>query len=184
MSTPEWQAPAGLRAFLENGPPPVYVGFGSMAGFDKERLLSVVLEALGKRPMVFAPGWSGIDIERLPSNVFVVGNVPHTWLFPRVAAAIHHGGAGTSHAAARAGVPSVVLPFTGDQPFWARRLAEAGVAPDFVPAMRVSVDELAAMVDFTEQPVVRDRVRALGAAMATEDGVAAAVARIERLVNA
>ncbi|WP_369679462.1 glycosyltransferase, partial [Burkholderia ubonensis] len=102
--------------------PPVYVGFGSMAGFDRASLTDALVTALDGRRALFYPGWSGIDTSALPKHVFVVGDTPHRWLFPRTSMVIHHGGSGTTHSAARAGVPSVVVPFAGDQFFWANRL--------------------------------------------------------------
>lgn len=181
LKTPHWAPPGDLLDFLQSGPPPLYVGFGSMSGFDRDRILSVVLEAVGNRRAIFSPGWADFDTKRLPSNFFAVGSVPHTWLFQRVSMVVHHGGAGTSHTAARAGVPSVVLPFAGDQPFWARRLADVGVAPAFIPAAKIKACELARMIEFVEQPSVQRRAKALGAAMAKEDGIAASVEQIERL---
>src|SRR5207342_591527 len=112
-----WSPPEALRAFLEAGEAPLYVGFGSMVGFDRRRVMQCVLDAVGDRRVLFHPGWAGRDAE-LPGNFFIVDDVPHDWLFPRVSAVVHHGGSGTSHSAARAGVPSVVLAFAGDQVFW------------------------------------------------------------------
>ena len=99
-----------------------------MTGFDGARLLDALIEAMAGRRALFNPGWSGIDPKALPDNFLVIGDTPHDWLFPRTAAVIHHGGSGTSHSAARAGVPSIVTPFAGDQFFWAERLRLAGVA--------------------------------------------------------
>lgn len=100
-----WQPPPDLLDFLADGPKPLYFGFGSMAGFDSGRMLAAVIDAAQGRRAVFFPGWSGIRVDELPSNFRVVGPLPHQWLFPRMAVVVHHGGAGTSHTAARAGVP-------------------------------------------------------------------------------
>ena len=118
----------------------------------------------------------------LPKNVFVVGDTPHTWLFPLTSMVIHHGGAGTTHTASRAGVPSIVLPFGGDQAFWAARLASVGVAPPRVRPGKWDCRSLAQMIDFAEQDRVRESANMLGAAMADEDGVATAIEGIEAVV--
>lgn len=127
-TSPAWTPPPALADFLAAGEAPIYIGFGSMAGFDGARLLHALIEALAGRRALFSTGWGGIDPNTLPGNVLAIGDTPHDWLFPRTAAAIHHGGSGTSHSAARAGVPSIVIPFAGGQLFWVERLRRAGVA--------------------------------------------------------
>jgi sterol 3beta-glucosyltransferase len=181
LPTDDWQAPPALEAFLSAGPPPIYVGFGSMAGFDSRRLLDVLVRAIDGRRALFFPGWSGIDPAQLPGNFHVIGSTPHSWLFPRTAAIIHHGGAGTTHAAAAAGVPSIVLPFAADQPFWAARLHAAGVAPAHVSGAKISPAELASMLAYCEREEVRRNAQRLAASMAKEDGIDAAVRFIERI---
>jgi UDP:flavonoid glycosyltransferase YjiC (YdhE family) len=135
-SSPAWTPPAALANLLATGEAPIYVGFGSMTGFDSERLLDALVKATAGRTVLFHPGWSGIDTRSLPGNFLQIGETPHDWLFPRVAAVIHHGGSGTSHSATRAGVPSIVTPFAGDQFFWAERLRCAGIAPPAVDGRR------------------------------------------------
>jgi UDP:flavonoid glycosyltransferase YjiC (YdhE family) len=183
-----WSAPSGvwkptpaLANFLKDGSPPIYVGFGSMAGFDQRTLLTTLIEAIDGQRALFFPGWSGITAMDLPRNMCLIGAVPHDHLFPLTKVVIHHGGAGTSHTAARAGVPSVVIPFAGDQFFWADRLARAGVAPPAVPHTRIHADQLKEMIAWAEQDEVRNRAKALGHAMAQEHGVRYAVEHIEKL---
>ncbi|WP_297325200.1 glycosyltransferase [Nitrosomonas sp.] len=178
-----WEPPAALAEFLSAGEPPIYVGFGSMGGFDRKKLLTAVVGAVAGRRALFFPGWSGIDPALLPKNFFVIGDTPHHWLFPRTAMVIHHGGAGTTHTACRAGVPSVVIPFTGDQSFWAGRLASIGVAPKHAPHAKIDAQKLSSMIAFAENLEVMQRAKALGAAMAQEDGVSCAVEQIERLMS-
>ena len=96
---------------------------------------------------------------------------------------IHHGGAGTTHTASRVGVPSIVIPFTGDQFFWAKRLSLAGVAPDYVPHDKINLHDLSRMIAFAERPDTVQRARALGQAMANENGVLYAAERIEKLLT-
>jgi UDP:flavonoid glycosyltransferase YjiC (YdhE family) len=179
--SPGWSPPDALRAFLDAGEAPLYVGFGSMVGFDRERVMRCVVEAVGGRRVLFHPGWAGRDAE-LPHNVFVVDDVPHDWLFPRVSAVVHHGGSGTSHSAARAGAPSVVLAFAGDQSFWGDRLAHAGVAPRPLNGHRCSAREIADGIAFAERTEVRAKARALGERMRQEHGPATAVGMIEQLL--
>lgn len=184
IQTLDWQPPQRLSEFLAAGEAPIYVGFGSMGGFDRKKMLDTVIGAVAGRRTLFFPGWSGIEACLLPSNFFVLDETPHDWLFPRTAMVIHHGGAGTSHTAARAGVPSIGVPFAGDQFFWAGRLAKAGVSPKYVTSTKINAPALSSMIEFAQKPEVRERAAALGAAMAQEDGVAFAVNLIEKLIEA
>ena len=176
-----WTPPAALAAFLAAGEPPLYVGFGSMAGLDRRTLLAALLPAVGGRRALFYPGWSGVEPSDLPANFLTIGDTPHDWLFPRVSVVVHHGGGGTSHSAVRAGVPSVAVPFAGDQFFWADRLQRAGVASPSVAAKDVTASALGRGITLAESAGMRSRASALGAAMSAEDGLGRAVAQIERL---
>ena len=177
-----WTPPAALAQFLAAGEAPIYIGFGSMTGFDNARLLDALIAAMAGRRVLFHPGWSGIDPQALPGNFLAIGDTPHDWLFPRTAAVIHHGGSGTSHSAARAGVPSIVTPFAGDQFFWAERLRRAGVAPAAVDGRHPEAHAFARALDFVATTATQHRARALGAAMRAENGVADAVATLERML--
>ena len=154
---PDWSAPPALDDFLAAGEPPIYVGFGSMAGFDRQTVLNEVIGAIAGRRALFYPGWSGVDGSMLPANFFVVGDTPHSWLFPRTSVVIHHGGSGTTHSAARAGVPSVVVPFAADQFFWADRLRRLGVASAPVNAGHLRASTLARSIAFAESQAVRSK---------------------------
>lgn len=173
-----WRPPPALDAFLADGPPPVYVGFGSMTPASAERLTATALEALeraGQRG-VLASGWGALGGGALPPWAIAVGDVPHEWLLPRMRAVVHHGGAGTTGAALRSGNPSVVVPLGFDQPFWGRRVAALGVGPEPVPRRRLTADHLArAVARAVDDEAMRDRAAALGAALRAEDGVASAV---------
>lgn len=179
-----WTPPAELSAFLDAGEPPIYIGFGSMAGFDRPRMAQALIAAVGGRRALFYPGWSGLDTSLLPPNFHVVGDTPHAWLFPRVSVVIHHGGAGTTHSATRAGAPSVVVPFAGDQFFWAHRLFRLGVAAARVSGRTFSAKALGRALDFALQPSTRARAAELSAAMSEEDGLRTAVSAIERWTEA
>ena len=181
--SPAWAPPPKLADFLAAGEAPVYVGFGSMGGFDRTRLLEALIRAIDGRRAVFYSGWSGIDARALPHNFFAIEDTPHNWLFPRTAAVIHHGGSGTSHSAARAGVPSIVTPFAGDQFFWAERLRLAGVAPAAVDGRRPKAGAFARALDFAATAQARSCARALGERMRMENGVADAVVALERIVR-
>lgn len=182
----DYLPPAELRAFLDAGVPPVYVGWGSMAARDPEWTTQVVLEAVrqaGVRAVV-ATGWGGLTEADLPPGVLRIRAAPHDWLFPRCAAVVHHGGAGTTAAGLRAGKPTVICPFFGDQPFWGRRVHELGAGPPPVGQKELTADRLAAgLAAVTTDGAMRARAETLGARMRAEDGVAQAVAEIERIAG-
>ncbi|UWZ82371.1 glycosyltransferase [Occallatibacter riparius] len=178
----EWQAPRPLEDFLAGGDAPIYVGFGSMSGINQRALLDAVISAVAGRRALFYPGWSAEAGLSLPSNFYVLGDTPHDWLFPRTSLVIHHGGSGTSHSAARAGVPSVVLPFAADQFFWAEQLHQRGIAPAASSATKVNADVLARAIDAAQSEPMRERARVIGQAMRTEDGLASAVEKVHMLL--
>lgn len=181
-----WRPPAELEAFLDRGAPPVYVGFGSMGGQQPERLATLVIEALarsGQRGVVLT-GWGGLKPGTAPERVCVVEAAPHNWLFPRMAAVVHHGGAGTTAEGLRAGVPTVIVPFLVDQPFWGRRVAALGVGPEPLPQARLTAARLATAIHTAvSDPVMRQRAVALGAALRAEDGVGAAVRLVKHYLG-
>jgi UDP:flavonoid glycosyltransferase YjiC (YdhE family) len=177
----DWQPPPGLGDFLAAGEPPLYVGFGSMVGFDCNRLVKAIVTAVAGRRALFYPGWAGTPGLALPKNFCVIEDTPHDWLFPRASLVIHHGGSGTTHSAARAGLPSIVLPFAGDQPFWAERLRVLGVAAEATSGREVTAGILKRAIDAAGTDRMRGRAAALGERMRAEDGLASAVATIETL---
>jgi sterol 3beta-glucosyltransferase len=176
----QWQAPAGLAEFLAASSPPIYVGLGAASSFTTQSTLMKIVSAVNGRRALFYPGWSKIDATMLPDNFYVIGHIPHAWLFKKVSVVVHHCGAGTTHAAAQAGVPSVVLPLGGDQVHWANALANAGVAAKYVNRRRLDASKLQQMIEFGESPEVRRCAEALGSKMSLDDGVRNAVEAIER----
>jgi UDP:flavonoid glycosyltransferase YjiC (YdhE family) len=181
-----WTPPPALHEFLAAGPPPVYVGFGSMSSRNPQATAKLVLDALGAagQRAVLLAGWSGLRPADLPDSVLMVDSVPFAWLFPRMAAVVHHGGAGTTAAGLRAGVPSIVVPFFGDQPYWGRRVAELGVGPAPIPRKRLTVEVLAGAIDrAVTDPVLRRRAAELGVRIRVEDGVARAVGVVSTLAG-
>jgi UDP:flavonoid glycosyltransferase YjiC (YdhE family) len=177
-AAPEWRPPAALADFLAAGPPPVCVGFGSMSDGDAEQATDVVgkaLAATGGRAVLLT-GWGALSPAANSDRLFVAEATPHDWLFPRTAGVIHHGGAGTAGAAFRAGVPSLVVPFAGDQFLWGRRVFALGVGPRPVPRHKLSVERLTeALRALTGDAAMRGRAADLGEAIRGEDGVGNAV---------
>jgi len=178
-----WQPPADLVAFLEGGPPPIYVGFGSMVTRDPPGDLAVVLDAVGRtgQRAVVMSGYGGLDGRRVPESVFLVPSVPHDWLFPRVAAVVHHGGSGTTARGLWAGLPTVTVPFFGDQRLWSTRVVALGVGPQPIPHAELTAERLAAAIrEATGNAAMRERARTLGERLRAEDGVARAVEILDR----
>lgn len=180
----DWQPPPALEDFLQAGPPPVFVGFGSMASSKPEQTARIVLDALantGQRGILLS-GWGGMRVDDLPDSVFLLDSAPFAWLFPRMAAIVHHGGAGTTAAGLRAGVPSLVTPFFADQPFWGSRVADLGVGPEPIPQRKLTVEGLSAGIDqAVTDTAMRQRAAALGAKIQAEDGIANAIAILENV---
>ncbi|MFE7589658.1 glycosyltransferase [Kitasatospora sp. NPDC057512] len=180
---PDWRPPARLLDFLAAGPPPVFVGFGSLVVPDPERLTATVLAAAraARVRLLLQSGWSGLAAEDSDS-VLTVGDTPHDWLFPRTAAVVHHAGAGTTAAALRSGTPAVPVPAQLDAPFWSARLTRLGVSPGPVPLRGVTPARLAASLRLTlDDPRYRARAQAVATALAAEDGAAKVLAAVERV---
>jgi sterol 3beta-glucosyltransferase len=183
----DWVPPQELVEFLDAGPPPIYVGFGSMVR-DAKRTTEIVLSVVrsSSQRFVLATGWGGLAPDAVPGNAIVVRSVPHEWLFPRVAAVVHHAGAGTVGNGLRAGKPTVCCPFLGDHYFWSDAVSRIGAGPPPIPLHRLTVERLAAAIRIvTTDEAMRERVRRLGEKLRREDGVARAVEIIrERLAGA
>jgi sterol 3beta-glucosyltransferase len=178
-----WQPPTDLVDFLQAGAPPVYIGFGSMPNSKPEETVKMVLQALersGQRGIISA-GWGGLKGDDLPKTVHMVGSLPHSWLLPQMAAVVHHGGAGTTAAGLSAGVPSIVTPYFGDQPFWAQRVYELGVGTKPIARKALSVERLdeAIRIAVTDT-AMREKAADLGQRIRAENGVARAVEVIEQ----
>jgi sterol 3beta-glucosyltransferase len=174
----DWQAPDELVDFLGAGAPPVFVGFGSIAGTAPETTTAVVLEALRlcRQRAVIVSGWGGLPALRAADKVRFIESVPYDWLFPRVAAVVHHGGAGSTAEGLRAGKPTVVCPFFGDQPFWGRRVQKLGVGPRPVAQRGLTAKALAEAIHAAvTDDGVRQRAAVLGEKIRAERGVERAV---------
>jgi UDP:flavonoid glycosyltransferase YjiC (YdhE family) len=182
FSSPSWQPPRELVDFLESGSAPVFFGLGSMAQGQGERLSEIISEVVrrtGCRAVVQA-GWSGLTATG--DDVITVDDVPHEWLFPRMAAIVHHGGAGTTAAGLRAGIPAVPITVFADQPFWAERLRRIGVSPGSVSLKHVTADRVADLLQrATAEPAFQHRARAIAEHVRHEDGAGHVVEAVERL---
>lgn len=177
------EPPAALRAFLDDGPPPVYLGFATQLDPDPAGTTAMMLAALrhtGRRGVLVRTSEALAGAE-LGDDVFALEHgVPHDWLFPRCAAVVHHAAAGTTATALRAGVPAVLVPHNADQFTWAERLAELGASPPPIPRRELSRERLArAIAGATTSGVLRRRTRELAGRIRDEDGVGRAVAAFE-----
>lgn len=183
----DWTPSAELEAFLEAGPPPIYIGFGSISGRNPRRLTGTIAEALkraGQRGL-FATGWGGLDHSAQGDHVLSIDEAPHDWLFPRVAAVVHHGGAGSTAAGLRAGRPTLICPFFADQPFWGETVHALGAGPKPIPQRNISVGSLHAVIHrLTDDAAMREAARTIADRMAEEDGIQNAVHQIEGIAAA
>ncbi|KAK4105397.1 glycosyltransferase family 1 protein [Parathielavia hyrcaniae] len=176
-----------LALFLAAGPPPVYIGFGSIVVDDPDALTQTIFNAVIKSGVraIVSKGWGGIggDSAGVPEGVFMLGNCPHDWLFKQVAAVVHHGGAGTTAAGIRAGKPTVVVPFFGDQIFWGSMVAKSGAGPAPIPYKKLTAENLAAAIEFTMRPETQGRAQELGQRIKQEKGVDVAGKSFHQFLN-
>jgi sterol 3beta-glucosyltransferase len=179
LNPPHWVPSRELQDFLDAGPKPVYIGFGSMVAGNAEAFTETILEGVKQsgRRAVLATGWGALNGEdgARSEQIFFLRQAPHDYLFPLMAGAVHHGGAGTIAASARAGIPSVVVPFFGDQPFWAYCLHKRGVAPPALERKTLTPAILASALKAIGEPRMLEKAAALGRAVRAEDGVDTAV---------
>jgi sterol 3beta-glucosyltransferase len=143
----------------------------------------LVLEAvrLSGQRAILATGWGGLSAQNAPPGVYVLNAAPHDWLLPQVSAVVHHGGAGTTAAALRAGKPAVICPFVADQPFWGRRVVALGAGPSPLPQRKMTAEKLAAAIHAAvTDPLMRQNAAALGRTIRAENGVETAVTWINR----
>ncbi len=177
-----WTPPSALSRFLDAGPPPVYIGFGSMPSEDAEKLTHLIVEAVaasGQRA-VLATGWGGLADSAVPESIHLLDAAPHDWLFPRCSAVVHHGGSGTTHEGLRWGRPSLICPVFGDQPFWGRRVAMLGAGPPPIAQKKLTSETLCQAIQALQDPAVIARAEATGSAMRTERGADAAAESLIR----
>jgi len=177
LDDPIGNPPNGLEEFIEAGPPPVYIGFGSMVSRNRD-LTDVAIEALDRAGArgVLLGGWGALEQKAPRDSVFHVDSISHDWLFPKMSAVVHHGGTLTTAAAVRAGVPSIVAPFGFDQTIWGRQTAKLGVGVDPLPQSKLTAAKLAEAIRIaTSNRTMKQRASELGAKVRSENGIARAV---------
>ena len=184
---PKSEAPLSheLEAFIAAGDKPVFIGFGSMVSSSPQTLVQIITEALDQTGLraVVAKGWAGLDLED-SRQIMCIDSVPYDALFPRMAAVVHHGGIGTTATGLRAGVPSIIVPFFGDQPFWGRHVAAAGVGPDPIPRSRLTSSRLASTLRrATTDPLMQNAARDMGVSLESEQGVENAINSLSRFIR-
>lgn len=181
-----WQPPSDLLDFLDAGKPPIYIGFGSMVSRHPEKMTEIIVEALEltQQRGIIMRGWTGLGPKNTSDRIFVTDPLPHHWLFPKVAAVVYHGGAGTTASALRAGVPLVVIPFGTDQPFWGAHLHKLGVAAPPISYKKLTVEILTkAIAKVTTDDNIKTRARHLGEQIRAEDGIGETVKLIDRYLQ-
>jgi sterol 3beta-glucosyltransferase len=178
----DWHPDPALSAFLDNGDPPVYIGFGSMTIGDPARLARTIVDGVRRSGVraLLATGWGAMGEIGAPDTIHIIERAPHHALFKRVAAVVHHGGAGTTAAGLRAGLPALICPLTFDQPFWGRRVFSLGCGPQPQPVKRLRPERFAeGLTELTQTESYRRRAREVASHIAAEDGVARAVELVE-----
>ncbi|MEZ8794742.1 glycosyltransferase [Vibrio splendidus] len=167
-----------LVEFLSHESKPVYIGFGSMTGKDPARTGKMIVDAVTKAGVraILASGWGGLKVDALPNNVLVIESVPHDWLFPKVAAVIHHGGAGTTAAGLSAGKPTLICPFFGDQPFWGAQVEQKGLGPSPIKQKKLTSDNLSkALIELVSNQDFKINTNKLAKELSHENGVDTAI---------
>ncbi|WP_203136834.1 glycosyltransferase [Microbacterium sp. JZ31] len=187
LDAPEWEMPERLARFLDAGEPPVYLGFGSMGfGRGARERRDAILEALSQTGLrgVIATGWGGIaGADASSDDVLVIDAAPHDRIFPSMRAVVHHGGAGSTAAGLRAGRPTLVVPFLGDQPFWGARVHALGAGPEPIAPRRLASLLATRLEQLTTDPSYARRAEELGAAIRAEDGLGGAVRVLEDIAG-
>ncbi len=184
---PGWNPPGQLLRFLDGGKPPVYVGFGSMVDEQIKQATPVVLNALKRLSLrgILLGGWGGLGAGDLPESILRLDEVPHAWLFPQVAAVVHHGGAGTTATGLRFSKPTLVVPFFADQPFWGARVHALGCGPQPIPFRRLNTTNLTKAIDeVINDPGYKNNAQNMGKKLQAEDGVGKAVNIIHTFLDA
>ncbi|PKN98812.1 MAG: glycosyltransferase [Chloroflexi bacterium HGW-Chloroflexi-4] len=162
--------PMELVDFLNNGEKPIYIGFGSMVmGENLEKISKIILEGLattGKRAIISGFG----NLQNIPDTIYKIDNVPHSWLFSKVSAVCHHGGAGTSAAGFEAGIPSIIFPFALDQFAWAQRAYDLGVGPKPISIQKLTSEKFSESIRYAMQEHIVSNAKELAKNIATENG--------------
>lgn len=182
LSEQNYTPPSDLVNFLEDGPPPIVVSFGSMGGSDGNETTQILIDAIKmtNQRAVIQAGWGLLGSQDTEEDVYFTDYVPHGWLFPKGFCVIHHGGAGTTAAVCKAKVPSIVVPHIGDQFYWGKRLFNIGAAPKSLPRRNLTAKRLAGRIQqVMNSHAFTENAESLGAQMDSEDGLTTAVNLIE-----
>jgi UDP:flavonoid glycosyltransferase YjiC (YdhE family) len=182
LASPSYTPPSELVAFLEAGPPPVIITFGSMGGSNGRETTDLLIDAVRKtnQRAIIQSGWGQLGTEDALSDIFCTEYVPHQWLFPKGSCVVHHGGAGTTASVCRAKVPSVVVAHHADQPYWGKRLSDLGVAPKHLYRRNLTAERLAKRIQqVLETSDMTARAKVLGKKIEAEDGLTVAVEMVE-----
>lgn len=179
----EYKPSKELESFINNGEKSVYIGFGSVFDSDeKDKIVKIIIDALkkcGKRGIISGMG----KVDNLPNNIIAVDGIPHTWLFEKVSVVCHHGGAGTTAAGFRAGVPSVIIPFSNDQFAWAHRAFDLGVGAKPIYKKDLTADKLAEGINYALNKDIIERAEILSKNIALEDGALDCAKEIVDMLN-
>ena len=183
-SQPSYQPTFELSDFLNSGPRPIYIGFGSIIVSDPEHLTQILTQAVSRLNIraVVSKGWCGLTAESPSKDIYFLDNVPHDWLFPQVKAVVHHGGAGTTAIGLKCGKPTVVISFFGDQKFWGDMVYRAGVGPQPIPYKELTVEKLVDAIRVAISDNVAQAAKDVAARIEGEDGVQNAINGFYRLL--
>ena len=182
LASASYVPPPELVAFLEGGPPPVIITFGSMGGSNGRETTEILIDTINRtnQRAIIQSGWGKLGTQDEIPNIFCTEYVPHQWLFPQGCCVVHHGGAGTTASVCRAKVPSIVVAHNADQPYWGKRLSDLGVAPKHLHRRNLTAERLAKRIQkVLDTPTMKERAQVLGKQIESEDGLAAAVEMIE-----
>ncbi|MEM9715335.1 MAG: glycosyltransferase [Pseudomonadota bacterium] len=184
--TTDWLPPEDLNAFLNAGPPPTYIGFGSMPASDSDRMTGLFLDALNKtgQRAILSAGWGGLESRPNTDAIYHLTSAPHDWLFPRCRAVVHHGGAGTTHAGLRHGRATLICPHFGDQTFWGRRVAALGAGQNPIPVRSLNVSNLVEALTGLENDRCEKAAADIARCMSSERGTVTAAGLIEQTLDA
>lgn len=178
-----WEPSAELEKFLACGPPPLFVGFGSIKGLNPKRITDLILAAVSRTHVraVLSQGWGGLSRVENTDKLHFIEAAPHSWLFPKMGAVMHHGGAGTTASGLRAGCPTIICPFGMDQPFWGRCVSKLGVGVATVPQAKLTEDKIVEAVQMVfSNRTIRNKATSLAQELGHEDGVGQALEFIEQ----
>ncbi|KAI9932363.1 hypothetical protein MW887_009876 [Aspergillus wentii] len=178
---PSYTPPVELQRFLDSGPPPVYIGFGSIVIEDPQALTNTILHAVSQTGVraIISRGWSKLGGSQ-NDNIYYIDDCPHEWLFQHVAAVVHHGGAGTTACGLLNGRPTTIVPFFGDQPFWGDMVARAGAGARPIPYASLNATNLADAIGLGLTPEAQKAAYGISLKMKSESGMRTAVQSFHR----